>query len=196
MQKTRKSNLRTPKKIIILVCEGSKTEINYFEGIFKSNPKNKEYFTFKAYQPTDYSPLGIVQQCISELDNAYLNNIKKSDLSVWAVFDKDQHAYIEKAFQKAKSKKIKIIFSSICFEYWVLLHYRRTTRPFKNCVELIHYLKTNFISEYDKGIDLYCTLRDKVEIAIRNSKWLVEQVTNVNINSEIFKLNPYTNAHE
>ncbi len=196
MRKTRKTNLRSPKKLIILICEGSKTEINYFQSIFNSNSQNLRFYSLKCYQPQDYSPLGIVNQCIFEIDNAKINKIKKSDFSVWAIFDRDNHSGLEMSFQKAKSKNIKIIYSSICFEYWILLHYSRTTRPFYNCNELINYIKTNYNSDFEKRNNLFIELEENIEVAILNGKWLVEQVMNVNPNSEIYELNPYTNAHE
>jgi hypothetical protein len=195
MRRTRKSVLRKPKKLIIVVCEG-KTEINYFEGLFYSNPENRDFYSFKSYQPSDYSPLGIIKQCIFEIDNALTNKIKLSDISIWAIFDRDQHANLDTSFQKAKSRDIKIIFSSICFEYWILLHYARTTRPFHNCSEIITFIKSSYDNEYEKRNNHYNNLKDRINTAIENGNWLIEQVLKVNADKQIYEMNPYTNAHE
>lgn len=46
---------------------------------------------------------------------------------VWAVFDKDGHPNHEEAFNLASKnisgKKVNIAFTSIAFEYWILLHF-------------------------------------------------------------------------
>lgn len=48
---------------------------------------------------------------------------------VWAVFDKDQHPRCKEAFEEAdkaiNGKKVQIAFSSICFEYYILLHFTK-----------------------------------------------------------------------
>ena len=145
MKKTRRSSFRKPKKLIILICEGAKTEINYFQGIFDNNLQNSENYSLKIYQPHDYSPLGIVNQCVVEIQSVKRNKETRADISIWAVFDKDLHKNLPEAFQKAQSNDIKVIFSSICFEYWILLHYFKITRPFINCDELVHFIKKNMI---------------------------------------------------
>ena len=46
--------------------------------------------------------------------------------SLWAVFDKDQHPKAKEAFAEAKKdaeNPVHIAFSSICFEYYLLLHF-------------------------------------------------------------------------
>ena len=48
---------------------------------------------------------------------------------VWAVFDKDQHPKCKEAFEEADKeidgKKVQVAFSSICFEYYILLHFTK-----------------------------------------------------------------------
>lgn len=54
---------------------------------------------------------------------------------VWAVFDKDGHPQHREAFELAENeiegKKVNIAFSSIAFEYWILLHFERNTSVFE-----------------------------------------------------------------
>lgn len=52
----------------------------------------------------------------------------------WAVFDRDGHASHEKAFEIANEKingqNVRIAFSSVAFEVWVLLHFELNTTAF------------------------------------------------------------------
>jgi YHS domain-containing protein len=53
---------------------------------------------------------------------------------VWAVFDKDGHPNHEEAFELASTdiagKKVNIAFTSIAFEYWILLHFESNHTAF------------------------------------------------------------------
>jgi RloB-like protein len=53
---------------------------------------------------------------------------------VWAVFDKDGHPNHEEAFDLASryilGKKVNIAFTSIAFEYWILLHFESNDTAF------------------------------------------------------------------
>lgn len=52
----------------------------------------------------------------------------------WAVFDKNGHSHHEQAFELAKTeienKCVNIAFSSISFEYWILLHFEENRTAF------------------------------------------------------------------
>jgi hypothetical protein len=54
---------------------------------------------------------------------------------VWAVFDKDGHARPQEAFELANNeingKKVNIVFNSIAFEFWILLHFEYSTTAFQ-----------------------------------------------------------------
>lgn len=55
---------------------------------------------------------------------------------VWAIFDKDGHPKTEEAFDRAEEaevegKKVKIAFSSRCFEYYLLLHFELIYKAFE-----------------------------------------------------------------
>lgn len=64
--------------------------------------------------------------------------IKHLDIydEVWVIFDKDGHPKTEAAFKAAKDnevegKKVKIAFSSRCFEYYLLLHFEYIYKAFE-----------------------------------------------------------------
>jgi hypothetical protein len=197
MRKNRKSIRRKPKKIIKILCEGDKTEPIYFNGIFNNNPSNKKNYILSAYKPKDNSPKGIVKAAKEEKIKAIRDKISEKDFFIWAVFDRNGHEGISEAFDMADANEIKIIFSSICFEFWILLHYTRTSRPFTNCNELISYIKKHYDAEFEKRNDHYEHLKQKIHYAICNGEWLNQQLQNdLNAGSKVYELNPYTNANE
>ncbi len=196
MRRRRKPRLRKPKKLLYIICEG-KTEVNYFSGLFNSKPSNREFYHSTIYQPKDHSPLGIVNEAIEEKMSAKTNKIPSSDLIIWGVFDKDCHNNLPEAFNKARNKRIEIAFSSISFEYWILLHYTTTTKAFHDCWELIKYIKRHYDQNYDKRNDHYNQLKEKTDDAIENGKWLRNQVvSSMSFSGSIFDESPYTDVHE
>ncbi len=55
---------------------------------------------------------------------------------VWVLFDKDGHNYVQQAFKeieniKKQGKRFNVVFSSRCFEHYMLMHYEMNTLPFE-----------------------------------------------------------------
>lgn len=96
----------------------------------------------------------------------------------------------------AKDLNICVGFSSVCFEYWILLHYVRTTKPFSDCDELIDYIRDKYDPSYLKKNNHYNDLKSLINTAIENGKWLVGQMKTANPNKRIYEINPYTNVYE
>ncbi|MEA9390412.1 RloB family protein [Acerihabitans sp. TG2] len=98
---------------------------------------------------------------------------------VYCVIDKDAHVDYFKALDiiyRANPKNIFFIINSIpCFEYWLLLHYKYSTKNYENLPnnssgkQIIHELK-KYIPDYKKATKgLFRKLNDKVDAAIANS---------------------------
>ena len=94
---------------------------------------------------------------------------------VWCVFDHDEHETFEKAIRKARDENIKVAFSIPCFEFWYLLHFEYTTRPFRNYKEVAKRLKQHLAS-YGKGTADLAKLFDNVERAIENARKVREEL--------------------
>lgn len=73
-------------------------------------------------------PLKWVEEGHRELQDGTFNE-------VWSVFDKDQHPKAKEAFELAKKdvegKYVNIAFSSVCFEYYLLLHFEKIFYDFE-----------------------------------------------------------------
>lgn len=163
---------------ILIVCEGMKTEPNYFKAVRRKlglHPANVVIEDRKS----GLDPKGVVDFALQtfKADKDYDN--------VFCVFDKDKHASYPAALDKIsntrlKGAKLHAISSVPCFEIWILLHFTYTTRAFctagedSNCMLVITELKKNGrIPDYEKGTkDISSLLWDKLHIAINNVKEL------------------------
>ena len=67
--------------------------------------------------------------------NAGIQDLKDGIDEVWTVFDKDRHPKIKEAFEAAEEKVngkcVNIAFSSICFEYFLLIHFEKIYKVFE-----------------------------------------------------------------
>jgi hypothetical protein len=185
--------IHLPKRILIL-CEGESEKI-YLNGLKKDifSNFNLQNIEILMYQPNDFSPLGIVKEAKKKIIEAKKD--KYPFFSVWVVFDKDDHKKIEEAFDLAynSSDSIRIAFSNICFEYWILLHFDKKNRYFKNSSEIISFIEHSYKFNYTKTMNIYESLKDKIEIALNNSEWLHKQNKfQIDNNEKLYNLNAYT----
>lgn len=191
----RKSQFKPYSKRVLILCEGE-TEVNYFLGL-KSDEEMKRRLVsvdVDIYQPDNYSPKGLVEEAKRKIKEA--RSEKNIYDNVWVVFDRDQHPYLHDAFQTAKANKIRVAFSNVCFELWILLHFERMLRPEDECDNVKVHVKRNY-PDYEKSGSHYERLKDKVLTAIQNGKWVIEQTKHeLERGKKVFELSTYTNVHE
>lgn len=106
----RKENTLQPRKSVLIVCEGAKTEPAYFEA-------------FRLPQVVEVQ--GVGKNTVSLVKHALDLKAKSNFDEVWCVFDRDSFPpdNISSAFALAKANNIEVIFSNECFELWYLLHF-------------------------------------------------------------------------
>jgi hypothetical protein len=184
----RKQGRRHTKPVVLIVCEGQ-TERDYFEAIRAS----LRLTTIEI--PEDAigrDPGGLVEYAARRAreDGGYDHII--------CAFDRDSHAHFAAARARIQTlasgrKPLPIIeaVSIPAFEFWILLHYERTSAPFQDCDALITRLRTaGHIPNYAKADPALCrTLAAKADTAIANALWLVEEAKKTGFT------NPFTNVH-
>ena len=52
----------------------------------------------------------------------------------WCVFDVDEHPYLNRALELARTSGISIALSNPCLELWFLLHFEGDGRPESFCI--------------------------------------------------------------
>lgn len=121
-KKTKSKELIT---YFLIVCEGEKTEPNYF----KSFPKQSGTLIFDVqFEGGGISTLGVVEKAID-----LRNKSRQKYDRVWAVFDKDsfKDTNFNSAIIKAKAHGISCAWSNEAFELWYLLHFHNRVTPMK-----------------------------------------------------------------
>jgi hypothetical protein len=115
---TRQQNIR-PLRRFLIVCEGEKTEPNYF----KAFPENPEVYDAIDIYGTGYNTVSLVDEAIRLKTKA--RDEKKPYIEVWCVFDKDSFSVEQftAALILAGKNQIKCAYSIEAFELWYLLHF-------------------------------------------------------------------------
>jgi hypothetical protein len=140
---------------ILIVCEGEKTEPNYFKEIRQEARLSSTDIRIMHSQGTQ--PLQVVSFAEEEFKK------DRCFEKVFAVFDRDDHTTYNNAIAKAEalssSKKLvndegkRVVFKAIvsvpCFELWLLLHYADIQFCFHRR-EILQRLRTH-ITNYEKG---------------------------------------------
>jgi hypothetical protein len=118
VEKKRKEKTREVRVHFLIVCEGEKTEPNYFKS-FKTNVKSF-VLTIDTFGEASNTK-DLVRRTIKFRDKSS----QKYD-SVWAVFDKDSFSpkNFNDAIQLAENNSIKVGWSNEAFELWYLLHFQ------------------------------------------------------------------------
>lgn len=152
----RKGARRSAYKKILIVCEGEKTEPNYFEGAREYYELNTVNVEVRGDCGSD--PMSIV----SFAKQRYREEKDAGDPfdQVYCVFDKDGHATYTRAIDVLTSATPKDTYFTInsvpSFEYWLMLHFVYSTRPYtalrgnSSGNQVLTELK-NYIPDYEKG---------------------------------------------
>lgn len=184
-------------KRILILSEDKKSSQYYFKSFKKDEElkRNLSAVDIKIYQPEDFSPVGLVTEAIAKKKEAEKAN-NEYDL-IWVVLDKDGHANMPKAYNMAVTNNIKFGISIKCFEYWIILHFEKTSKGFATCDEVIKYLKDNHIKNYQKGENVFEQLKPLLVDAIKNGEWLVKAVNaSMQKGDKIYNQSAYTNLHK
>ncbi len=192
----RQSQLRSYSKRILIVCEGE-TEVNYLRGMKNDEERRRKLASVEIdiYQPADYSPKELVAEAVRKMHQARCIERNRYDC-VWVVFDKDHHASIPEAFHSARKHRINIAFSIICFEFWILLHYEQRLRMEGECDSILARIRKHY-PEYEKSGNHYSHLKDRIDTAIENGKWVIEQTKpELARGRKVYELDAYTNVQE
>jgi len=189
----RKSPTRIPRRSILIVCEGEKTEPDYFKGLRKK------------YRLSTLEVEIAGEECGSDPNSVvrYACNRKNDEPDpdfdeVWCIIDVESYDNprdLTGPLNTASENNIKVALSNPCFEVWLLYHFERVGRAFDDCRDVISRLKTH-IPNYTKGGDYFKDhFSDKVDDAIdhaesiMNTQWqLATNRLQNNPSTEVYRL--------
>lgn len=195
MPKKRGKDRRKPKDRILILCEGKETEPNYFKGLKRDKHQRNKLAALRieVYDSRKTTGKELVIQAKVLKETA--QNERNPYDDVWVVIDKDGYTKHPHAFDQAYANKINIAFSSISFEYWFLLHFSETSKPFHKADQLIRHLKSNYMTGYQKSDDNYLRLKEKTETAITHAVRIRKNYQHeIDSGKKIYEFNPYTDV--
>ncbi len=201
MPKRRNHSKQALQPILRIFCEGTKTEPYYLNG-YINDTKAPSKRRLVRVEPTDKNtPVQLVEVAAA---------IKDSDASLpadvfWVVYDREAiNKYSEilhqKAFDKAIQNGINVALSNVCFERWLLLHFKNSAAPYSSYDDLMNQstLKADFQahtgSSYSKSIGtIYRDLKPLIPIARQRAINLNSQVSSTAPPGKAapYQLNPY-----
>jgi RloB-like protein len=201
---------RSTKRTIYILTEGH-TEEAYFSRIGEIIGTEDDW---------KYAVTVQVREIVSGSKTDPINIVKEAKKSkpnydeIWVVFDKDRQRddKNEAAFALASKSKIRIAFSSISFEHWLILHFEKNSFAFQrsDCesrstksnpivctcngtISAKTYLTSSSLyPTFAKGKSLlYDDIKDRNIIAIENAAWLRSLHTPI---TALHLLNPYSDV--
>lgn len=170
----RRSSRRTPKRLILVVCEGKETEPRYFRSLFSTLRPADACIRVLAGGKAKAEPGRVVER--AEEERRRLSWDQRRDRA-WCVFDAEQagaRPELVQVVEYARRSRLHVAVSNPAFEYWFLLHYEATDRPFGSAQEVIAALQEH-LPDYAKNMDVFSRLDGLTEQALANAQALRER---------------------
>lgn len=204
-QLKRKESTRDQLKLVIIACEGKRTEPAYFRKLFdllkKRRQLSKESCVIALHQHTD--PPGVLEDLLKHQTKSGFT-YKDYDLR-WIVIDRDPEqtyggghqkvAFNEAIFRGHNNKpKVNVAWSNPSFEIWFLLHfeYRNTAIDRRDLNKRLDQLLGEPYSKSDS--EIFNALEHRLPTAIKNAKKLEDDALKRGI--EPAETNPGTTVHK
>lgn len=189
----RKSKKLAEKKIVTIYCEGQ-SEAAYFKMLSRKygqiNVQSKQIRIEHIQRDRGVKMLEKIAREVHRLPRN-----KKAE-QVYACFDRDNlaRAELERCGKYAREHHIRLIFSSINFEIWILMHFEPVGRAY-TAQQLNQKLSGTAYFQQDyahfKGADYDHFLLYRVKTAVMNARTLLLQRGDDWLTND-----PYTNVHQ
>ncbi|SFG92688.1 RloB family protein [Methylobacterium gossipiicola] len=168
---SRKKASRKSRDTVLIVCEGKKTEPQYFRDMIADlGLSSADVRICGGECGTD--PLSVINYAIKILKDS-----PRGFDYTYCVIDRDTHANFDAALSQAISQKsrktnsFEVTWSDPCFEYWILLHFGYSAKPYmragrlSSCDAVIKDLKSH-LGDYEKNnLGLYKSLKTSYNTA-------------------------------
>ena len=170
----RRAGRRRPQKTILILCEGSQTEPNYFQALRAEKRLHGVRVEVVPGGEDRVTPLYLVKKV-----DFYIHQMDwdpERD-EAWCVFDVEggnAQRSIQRAVILSRRQNIHLAVSNPAFEFWFLLHFENTDRPFLDGEELKAALRMHILV-YEENMAVYPHLRENTEQAIARCRHLRER---------------------
>jgi hypothetical protein len=195
-QLERRQPVRTSSRTILIVCEDSKSSPDYFVRL--RSELTLTSVTVEVYgKECGSAPISVVNYAIERKQEVETSSIRDKYDEIFCVIDIDEHE-TDQAIQKARDNNLNMIISNPCFEYWYILHFRKTGKScprHKLCSELKKELKKRGCKAYNKsGCDFIDQIYPLTKTAIKNAKDILK--SQYHDESDLRKCDPSTHVYK
>ena len=176
---------------VLILCEGEKTEVNYFKELisyYRISTANVEVVHGGS------EPRTLVRKAKKLRKNE--KHLGEQYDRVYCVFDRDEHPSFEEASSEATSSGLLLARSWPCFEYWLLLHFGPFQQPLARSGPKssgharVRELRKH-LTGYAKGMTgLFGLLQNSLEVAKRNAILVAQNAEKTG------SVNPLTEVHD
>lgn len=191
-----KSKRQAPANYLI-VCEGKKTEPNYFNGLKRKINEKYGNKVDVLIPNIEVKGTGMNTTSLVKYTQKTVNHANKVYGQVWVVFDKDD--YNDEQFDSAIDNcNYNVAWSNPNFEIWLLAHFKKVNRYVSKdnvLQEISKEFQKNGLGEYTKNDgDIFdkVTNEGKLHTAIRNCKYMEE----INKDAQASQRNPMTKVYK
>lgn len=122
-----------PRECILIVCEGEKTEPYYFMALRKTLGLSSVEVEI-AGEGVGSAAISVVTHAVDQKRLRKTQALKSQTLiefdRVWCIIDVEaptEQPSLVKALNKARDNEVEVALSNPCFEYWYLLHFKKTS---------------------------------------------------------------------
>lgn len=191
-----KSKRQAPANYLI-VCEGKKTEPNYFNGLKKKINEKYGNKVDVLIPNIDIKGTGMNTTSLVKYTQKTVNHANKVYGQVWVVFDKDD--YNDEQFDLAVDNcNYNVAWSNPNFELWLLAHFKKVNR-YVSKDDVLQELSKEFqkkgLGDYtknDTNIFDKVTGEGKLHTAIKNCEYMEE----LNKDGQASQRNPMTKVYK
>ena len=191
-----KSKRQAPANYLI-VCEGKKTEPNYFNGLKKKINEKYGNKVDVLIPNIDIKGTGMNTTSLVKYTQKTVNHANKVYGQVWVVFDKDD--YNDEQFDSAIDNcNYNVAWSNPNFELWLLAHFKKINR-YVSKDDVLQEIGKEFqekgLGDYtknDTNIFDKVTGEGKLHTAIKNCEYMKE----LNKDGQASQRNPMTRVYK
>lgn len=166
-QEARRKPFRSPKRRLLVVCEGENTEPQYIRGLerFLRDATLSIEIPLERGDPKTLVEVakGFNGDAIKDARRSGDDNLRFDE--VWCVFDRDDHERFGAACQMARDNLFNLAVSNPSFELWLLLHFQ--CNPGAQHRDTIREMLARHLPGYDKTIDFSKYLEGLNAAAVR-----------------------------
>ncbi len=189
-----------PRRTVLLVCEGEKTEPNYFWALVGEEGVTQRC-TVTVKKGEGRTPELALRKAMGQKRQA--DDRQQPYDEIWVVVDVETRrdpSDWETIRRQAAKNSIRLCLSNPCFEVWFLMHFGHSGTGFLNArqatEELNKLWNAHFDRDYDKGDEgHYEKVAHLTDDAIKNAKWVLanqhagkQDILECNSATEVYEL--------